>query len=139
MDSSQILIPLRHYIYPGNVAWTQEGQRFSWRMKLRSIKGKSKFTVVDNNSGEVVKINNGQYLTARQARKISCRPDMILQFAHYIGKTFQQKGMHDVSVYSKTKCSLNGRKRTLLIDPRIDLTKVTRSLKSSHWILHNYE
>jgi len=29
----QLLLPLRHYFIPGNVAWTAEGERWSWRMK----------------------------------------------------------------------------------------------------------
>ena len=31
----QCVLPLRHYLIPGNVSWTEEGHRFSWRMKLR--------------------------------------------------------------------------------------------------------
>ena len=32
---TQSLIPLRHYIIPGDANWTEEGQKFSWRMMLR--------------------------------------------------------------------------------------------------------
>ena len=32
---SQTLIPLRHYVIPGDANWTEEGQMFSWRMMLR--------------------------------------------------------------------------------------------------------
>ncbi len=35
----QLLIPLRHFLYPGNVHWTEEGHRFSWHMKLRNKVG----------------------------------------------------------------------------------------------------
>jgi vitamin K-dependent gamma-carboxylase len=31
----QVLIPLRHYLIPGDANWSEEGQRFSWRMMLR--------------------------------------------------------------------------------------------------------
>jgi len=31
----QIVLPLRHLIYPGRVAWTEEGSRFAWHMMLR--------------------------------------------------------------------------------------------------------
>ncbi|MCI0746752.1 MAG: HTTM domain-containing protein [Verrucomicrobia subdivision 3 bacterium] len=31
----QLLVPLRHLLYPGSVHWTEEGHRFSWHMKLR--------------------------------------------------------------------------------------------------------
>lgn len=30
----QLLIPFRHWLYPGNVNWTMEGHQFSWRMML---------------------------------------------------------------------------------------------------------
>src|SRR6185503_7615623 len=35
----QILFPLRHYLYPGNVSWTEEGHNVSWHMKLRTKVG----------------------------------------------------------------------------------------------------
>jgi hypothetical protein len=31
----QALLPLRHWLYPGDVNWTEEGHSFSWRMLLR--------------------------------------------------------------------------------------------------------
>ena len=33
---AQLLVPLRHWLYPGTVSWTEEGHRFSWHMKLRA-------------------------------------------------------------------------------------------------------
>ena len=36
----QLIMPLRHFLYPGNVAWTEEGHKYSWRMKLRDKHGK---------------------------------------------------------------------------------------------------
>ena len=33
----QLLVPLRHFLYPGNAGWTNEGCRFSWRMKLHDM------------------------------------------------------------------------------------------------------
>ena len=32
----QCVIPLRHYLYPGDVNWTLEGDRMAWRMKLNA-------------------------------------------------------------------------------------------------------
>ena len=44
----QLLVPLRHWLYPGDVNWTDEGHRFSWRMKLRyKERGQSTFTAYD--------------------------------------------------------------------------------------------
>ena len=41
----QVVLPLRHFAYPGNVSWTEEGHNFSWHMKLRTKRGDALFTV----------------------------------------------------------------------------------------------
>ncbi len=61
----QVLVPLRHYLYPGNVAWTEEGHRFSWRMKLRSKGGWVALFMTDPATGTTTQIDPNQYLTAR--------------------------------------------------------------------------
>ncbi|MDJ0704941.1 MAG: HTTM domain-containing protein [Leptolyngbyaceae cyanobacterium MO_188.B28] len=43
----QLLIPLRHFLYPGSVSWTEEGHRFAWRMKLRDKEADAKFIAID--------------------------------------------------------------------------------------------
>ena len=43
----QLLVPLRHSLYPGEVSWTEEGHRFSWRMKLRDKDASARFVVTD--------------------------------------------------------------------------------------------
>ncbi len=44
----QLLFPLRHFLYPGNVSWTEEGHRFAWHMKLRiKTAARSEFTITD--------------------------------------------------------------------------------------------
>lgn len=46
--AAQLLIPLRHLAIPGEVNWTDEGERFSWRMMLRNKEpGYLEFRVVD--------------------------------------------------------------------------------------------
>ena len=30
----QVALPLRHFAYPGNVRWNEEGYLFSWRAML---------------------------------------------------------------------------------------------------------
>ena len=35
-----VMLPFRHHFYPGDVAWTEEGHRYSWRMMLRSKNGR---------------------------------------------------------------------------------------------------
>ena len=47
----QCLVPLRHWLYPGNVSWTEEGHRFAWHMKLRDKSADSLVLKVPTESG----------------------------------------------------------------------------------------
>ncbi|WP_166829530.1 HTTM domain-containing protein [Thalassoroseus pseudoceratinae] len=47
----QCLVPLRHWLYPGNVSWTEEGHRFAWHMKLRDKSADSLTLKVPTESG----------------------------------------------------------------------------------------
>ena len=132
----QILIPLRHFTYPGLVHWTEEGHRFAWHMKLRSKGGRATFRVVDPVSGRAWKVDPNSYLEPKQARKMATRPDMLLQFVHYLEEQWRQDyELADVEIYADCKCSLNGRRRVPLIDPERDLSKEARNLKHADWIL----
>ena len=53
----QLLVPLRHFFYPGNVSWTEEGHRFAWHMKLRSKRGVCTYHVTDPVSGRTWEID----------------------------------------------------------------------------------
>ena len=43
----QLLLPLRHYAYPGNVRWNEEGYRFAWRVLLTEKVGLVEYRVHD--------------------------------------------------------------------------------------------
>ncbi|MGB1580544.1 MAG: HTTM domain-containing protein [Nevskiales bacterium] len=133
----QVLMPLRHYLYPGNVAWTEEGHRFAWRMKLRTKRGHARYVVTDPLSGRIWQVDPGDYLSARQERYASTRPDMILQFAKELERIWrEEKGYANVEVRARVWCALNGRQPALLIDPKVDLTQVKRELwPAADWIL----
>jgi len=131
----QILFPLRHFIYPGNVSWNEEGHKFSWHMKLRDKDGKIRYFILDPETGKEWKLNPSSYLTHRQARYLSTRPNLMIQFAHYIEKQFKEIGYEDVEVRARALVSLNGRKKQLIIDPNVDLTKKRESMMHADWIL----
>ncbi len=132
----QALFPLRHYLYPGDVAWTEEGHRFAWRMKLRDKDADALFVVRDPDTGRQWIIRNASYLDPRQRRKMATRPDMILQFAHHVAAVSQREwGVDEPEVYAEVRCSLNGRPYALLIDPERDLMTIERNLQPAGWIL----
>ncbi|MTB52583.1 HTTM domain-containing protein [Lewinella sp. W8] len=113
-------LPFRHWLFPGDVAWTEEGHRYSWRMMLRSKQGLGTFLLVDRATGaeEIVRPKNR--LTRRQYQKMSTHPDMILQYAHYLRDERAAAGQ-EVAVYGRFRVRLNGRSRHQFIDPEVDL------------------
>ncbi|MBE7383765.1 MAG: HTTM domain-containing protein [Leptolyngbya sp. SIO1E4] len=133
--SLQCLLPLRHYLYPNNVSWTEEGHRFAWHMKLRDKDATAEFIVRDPATQEVQVVLPKQFLARWQARKMSTRPDMVLQFAHYLAETLPAQGPEPLEVRTRVWASLNGRPPRLLIDPFVDLVQQSRSLYPADWIL----
>lgn len=131
----QILFPLRHILYPGNVSWTEEGHNFAWHMKLRDKYGSITYEIRDPKTGKTWDLNPEIYLTKRQKRKLATRPYLAIQFAHYIEEQFKLTGYENVEVRAKAKVSLNGRRKQLIIDPNIDLTMYNDSLMPAEWIL----
>ncbi len=71
-----------------------------------------------------------------QARKVGSRPEMILQFAHYLADVWAtEKNIEGVEVRARVCASLNGRRGALLIDPNRDLVRIKRSVRHADWIL----
>ena len=130
----QLLMPFRHFLYPGNVSWTEEGHNFSWHMKLRDKASDVWFFVKDPKTAEQWKEDPTHYLTRRQFEKMAGRPDMILQFAHFLAQDYEKRGKGRMEVYAEAKASLNGRKSQWLIDPKTNLAAQPRSLGIASWI-----
>ncbi|WKN44679.1 HTTM domain-containing protein [Tunicatimonas pelagia] len=131
----QVYLPLRHYLYEGNVFWTEEGHRLSWRMMLRTKAGSVRFMVEDKATGEIWWEEPRDHLTSKQSRKLATHPDMIWQFSQYLEKTYQEKGYADVAIYAHGKVSLNGHKRAPLVDSSVDLADVSwQPFRHATWI-----
>jgi len=131
----QLLFPLRHYLYPGNVSWTEEGHNFAWHMKLRTKTGEAVFTVTHPRSGQTWTIKPEDYLKSHQVMKMITKPDLILLFGHYLAEEKRREGYEDVEVRARVMASLNGREPQLLIDPNVDLAKEHVSLLPARWIV----
>lgn len=132
----QALIPLRHWLYPGDVNWTEEGHRFSWRMKLRDKESRIAFSVRDPDTDREAAVNLYRYARPWQIQAMMDRPDMVLQMAHRIAHvTRATSGVARPEVYARVRCSLNGAPEADLIDPQVNLAAVRRGLGRSTWIL----
>lgn len=130
----QLLIPFRHFLYPGKVSWTEEGHRFSWHMKLRDKECDASFTVTIPATGNTVLINRRSYLTSRQERKMVSRPDMIRRFCRHLADGYRSRGVH-VEVRARISASLNGRAFQPLVDPDVDLGAEPFSILPATWIV----
>lgn len=131
----QLILPLRHHFITGDVLWTEEGHRLSWRMMLRSRSGLTTYTVVDKASDAKFVIDMSNYLTPKQQRSASSKPDIMWQFAQRLHEEFKKNGQ-DVAVYVDAKVSINGAPFQQLTDPNVDLASVQwQPLEHSSWIL----
>jgi len=131
----QALVPLRHYLYPGNVSWTEEGHQFAWHMMLREKQADAEFWAVDPADGRTWKIELWRYVTLRQRQKMSTNPDMILQLSHVIAEDLRRAGHGRIRVHALVRASLNGRPAQWLVDPRVDLAAERRTLRPALWIV----
>ncbi len=131
----QILLPLRFALYPGNVFWTEQGYRFSWRVMLMEKAGYTVFQVRNPKTDKSWEVSNWDYLTENQEKMMATQPDMILQFAHYLEDQYQQQGIEDVEITAESRVTLNGRRSRLMVDPDVDLTEIKRGFTHKDWIL----
>jgi hypothetical protein len=133
--SLQLLIPFRHFLYPGEVSWTEEGHRFSWHMMLRIKSAHVRFVATDPISNKTWEVNSWDYLTPRQREKMATRPDMILQFSQYIAGELRKQGYRQIAVQANVLASLNGRTPQPLIDPSLNLAAQPRTVLPAAWIV----
>lgn len=141
---SQLLLPFRYLLYPGNLFWTEEGFRFSWRVMLMDKDGSATFFIHDKISGGTIEIRNSDYLTAFQEKEMAMQPDMILQYGQFLGHEFadtiieagtERRHLQHPAVTVDAYVSLNGRMHQRYIDSSVDLTKLSYNLKHRRWVL----
>ena len=130
----QIFMPLRHWLYPGEVEWTEEGHRFSWRMKLRSKGADLVLYAHDPDANQTWRVTLPNYLNRAQYEEAAGRPDMILQLAHHVADDFRSLGHAHIQIRARAVASLNGRADQLLVDPDADLAAQPRTLGHASWV-----
>ena len=128
-------LPLRHWFYPGDVAWTEEGHRYAWRMMLRAKRGQGHFIILDLQTGDKERIRPHSELLPKQVRKMWTHPDMIIQYAHHLRDQALAEG-REVAIFAHIKVKLNDGKYHPYVDSERDLAKEEWSIiKPSDWIL----
>ena len=132
--AAQLALPLRHYAYPGNVRWNEEGYRFAWRVLLTEKAGMAEYRVSDPASGRQWLAGPEDYLTPLQAERMATQPDMILETAHIIARDFAARGHPAVEVRADVFVAMNGRQYARLVDPQTDLAAVKPGLTPKSWL-----
>lgn len=132
--AGQLLIPFRYLLYPGELFWTEEGYRFSWRVMLMEKSGYAQFKIVSGETGRWFYVDNTDFLTSFQEKQMAFQPDFILEYAHFLKAHFEADGHKQVQVYVDCQVALNGRLSTTYIDPNIDLGQEKESFKHKNWI-----
>lgn len=131
----QLALPLRHHLYPGDHAWSEEGYRYAWHVMLVEKTGTVSYRVRDPASGRVFVVHPEDALTAQQAAQMAIAPDMILDYAHHLAAQFAARGMPGVEVRADAFVAYNGRASARLIDPAVDLARERDGLRPRPWIL----
>ena len=131
----QLLFPFRYMMYPGELFWTEQGYRFSWRVMLTEKTALTNFKIVDPNDQSFFYVNNSDFLTPFQEKQMSFQPDFILEFAHFLGDYFSINTKDSVQVFVDSFVSLNGRKSQKFIDGNVNLYLEKRSFKNKKWII----
>lgn len=131
----QVLVPFRHFLYPGNVNWTEEGHRFSWHMKLRVKRAFAEFFAYDREGRQLAVAPLDTRVTSRQLRVMPGRPDMVLQYSHFLFRELDKQDRDPYAIQAVVQVSLNGRVPQLLIDPNVNLAAQARNLRHAEWIV----
>mgnify|MGYP006288687295 CR=1 FL=1 len=120
----QVALPLRHFALPGDVLWNERGMRFSWKVMVREKNGDIRYWV-RLPSGREREVSALDYLTWRQYSDMSGQPDLIHQLGRHIGWDFEKRGEGPVEVRVDAWVSLNGRAPARLVDPDVDITRLS--------------
>lgn len=139
----QILVPFRYLLYPGNLFWTEQGFRFSWRVMLMEKTGYAEFYIVDPNSKAEWNVETENHLTRTQEKMMSTQPDMILQYAHHLHDIYQDTTLYlgdksftfkEPEVHAEIYVTLNGRPSQLYVAKKHNLAVLENNLSHRFWL-----
>lgn len=130
----QALLPFRHLAYPGELFWTEQGYRFSWRVMLMDKVGYAQFQIT-NKDGSRFYVDNTEFLTPFQEKQMATQPDFILEYAHYLSSCFTERGFDVKEVRVESYVALNGRGSQVYISPEENLLDHEPGLTDRSWVL----
>jgi len=131
----QIVFPFRYLLYPGNLYWTEQGYRLSWRVMLMEKSGICAITLVEPHTGKQWQPSNREFLSPLQEKQMATQPDLILQYAHFLKNHYEKLNYKNLEVYAESYVTFNGRASRLFIDPSVNLATQKEGWSNKNWIL----
>lgn len=131
----QLLFPFRYLLYPGELFWTEEGFRFSWRVMLMEKAGYTNFIITEPKTNRTFHVDNAKFLTPFQEKQMSFQPDFILEYAHFLRDYYKKQGLENPEVRVECYVALNGRLSRPFVDPTVNLANEKESFAHKTWLL----
>ncbi len=132
---TQLSLPIRPWVLPGNPSWNERGQRFSWRMMLRHKDCLLWYKI--QSDGDHLFVPAKMIMTPNQIQRAPRDPELVRQGALKLQQLTASIGFAQCQVFALDLVSLNGRKPRPLVDPDRDLTKVDRGWFRDDWVLQD--
>ncbi|MEQ1576912.1 MAG: HTTM domain-containing protein [Hyphomicrobium sp.] len=133
----QAVIPLRHYAYEGDVAWTYEGHHFAWRMKLvdRWSPGIVAVAYVpEKNVLLIPPLKN--LMSKRQFEKVTTRPPLARQLGPQLAQKIRaSESVSEVKVHLFMPVGYNNREAVPLINPKVDFASDRIDDGNGYWLI----
>ncbi len=130
-----VVFPLRHFLYPGNVDWNEEGYYFAWRMMLHHKEAQLVIYKEDPASGDISVVDTHDLLTRRQRMIMKQRPELIHQFCVWLADREEKRTGKRPRITVRSTAALNKHQWQDLIDPKVDLGSEKFSLDHKSWIV----
>ncbi len=132
----QLFLPLRHFLIPGNVDWTNEGYYFAWRMKIRAKQTNLKINAIDESNGKSTVIQPFRFMNTSQYKAMCEDPAAMHFFIQLLKQKALKMGMKKPAFYLNWTCSLNGRAPQAVVDSTADFGSFKFSrFAHNTWIL----
>jgi len=125
----QLLTPIRHHFYPGNVFWNEHGHRYSWRMKLRDKQCDGELYTYIPETREWFEFPLNNVLTPRHYQKFTSRPEFIAQSVQLVQHHLEKANSNSnrtltPELYCYVACRVNYREAAMLTNPRYNLANI---------------
>jgi hypothetical protein len=131
----QLILPVRHWFIKGDVLWTEEGHRLSWRMMLRFRGGNTSIKIYDYETKDTTYYKFEQDFNTNQTRFMSVYPDGLWQFAQFLKEKKAKEGKK-VAIYYDAFVTVNQRPAKRLVDPKVDFAQAKWNyFGHNDWIL----